>query len=344
MTASELAAVDAVAFDVDGVLVDARNSYDEAIEVVTETMVKELTGKRLSLARAAPRLISALRRTGGFNSDWDTTYALTVFSWVVLNQGGRQTPPLAGLVSLTQRFGSAPRKRGIRDADAFLAAEFPELAEGLGRVREYLQYPGSPPNCRMSSVFDKLYMGRALYKECYRVDGGGPKEGFIEMEKVLIAPAALRSLEKVLGAGRLAMVTGRPSVGTAYTFGKLMSHFDRDASMFIGDGDVYPDMRAAFDKYRKPSPEALIRAAEKMSSKVMLYAGDSAEDLMMVKDAQAKGKLENCLFAGVYGMSPDARKQVSFFEKNGADLVVRSVNEIPSRLLMASKSQVAQAN
>ena len=46
-----LGKVDAVAFDCDGVLIDARRSYDATIRVVVETMVEETAGVRLRLAR-----------------------------------------------------------------------------------------------------------------------------------------------------------------------------------------------------------------------------------------------------------------------------------------------------
>jgi len=343
LPASDLGRVDAVAFDCDGVLVDARRSYDEAIRVVAEKMVTGLTGKKVPLARVAPELIAMVRRTGGFNSDWDSTYALTIFTFVALDGKASGTTPLQRTREIASRFASAPRRGGVKDLESFLRAEFPGLADDLRKAREFLGYPGSPPKSRLSSLFDQLYLGRSLFKEYYGIEEG-PKTGFIELERVLITDRTLRSLEEIVGGGRLAMVTGRPSVGTAYTFGKMMRHFDKEASIFIGDADVYPGMKAAYAKFRKPRPDALIRAREKLSSKMLLYAGDSAEDLMMVKDAQAQGRLENCLFAGVYGMSPDPAKQVAFFEEKGADIIVKSVNEIPSRLLMASSNKVTQAN
>ena len=58
-----LGKVDAVAFDCDGVLIDARRSYDATIRVVVETMVEEMAGARLRLASVMPRLISMVRRT-----------------------------------------------------------------------------------------------------------------------------------------------------------------------------------------------------------------------------------------------------------------------------------------
>jgi HAD superfamily phosphatase len=340
-----LTKVDAVAFDCDGVLVDARKSYDEAIRVVTETMVKDITGVKLSLVRAAPELIATIRRTGGFNSDWDTTYALTLFACVALKDKSPRRGALKRLAAIVTRFGSASRKAGQRDADAFLNAEFPSIIDGLEKSREFMGYPGRPPESRMATLFDELYFGSALYREFHGVPAGGPKKGFIELERVLVKRTTLRSLERMVGRGRLVLITGRPSIGTVYTLGKaIMAHFDREASIFIGDGDVYPELRVTYDKFRKPSPEALIRASEKLSSRRLLYVGDSAEDLMMVRDAKAQGRLQGCLFVGVYGMSPDAEKQIAFFEKNGADFIVKSVNEIPARLLMASRKEATQAN
>jgi phosphoglycolate phosphatase-like HAD superfamily hydrolase len=332
----DLGKVDAVAFDCDGVLVDARRSYDKAIRVVVETMVRELTGTKLSLVEAAPELIATVRRTGGFNSDWDTTYALTVFAFAALKGGDKSGTPLERLEALTARFGAAPRKGGVRDANAFLDDEFPSLADSLKKADDYLGYPGTPPKSRMATLFDQLYFGASLYQESHGFAGNGPRRGFIELERVLLKRQALKSLEKIVGRGRLAIITGRPSLGTAHTLGKaIMGSFDRDASIFIGDADIKPEMRAEYDRFRKPSPEALVRASEKFSSKMLLYVGDSAEDLMMVADARDKGRLQTCLFAGVYGMSPEPEEQIAFFDRNGADVIAKSVNEIPARLLEA---------
>ena len=109
-----LGRVDAAAFDCDGVLVDARRSYDETIRVVVETMVEETTRVKLRLARATPRLIATMRRTGGFNSDWDTSYALTLFALVALRQRKQGRGAREALASITARFGSAPRGEGRR--------------------------------------------------------------------------------------------------------------------------------------------------------------------------------------------------------------------------------------
>jgi phosphoglycolate phosphatase-like HAD superfamily hydrolase len=332
-----LSKVDAVAFDCDGVLIDARKSYDATIRVVVETMVEEMTGVRLRLARVAPKLISVVRRTGGFNSDWDTSYALSLFSVVALEQrkdrSGLKAPgAVEALTSITAGFGSAPRGRGQEAVDSFLASQFPSMTERLDRSREFLGYPRTPPDGRMTTLFDELYFGASLFEKVHGVKSSTRTKGLIELERILVDRKTLETLQKSLGGPRLAMVTGRPFVGTAHSLGRLMRYFDKEASVFIGDADIDLDLRAEYDKLRKPSPEALIRAKERLSSETLLYVGDSAEDVMMVQKARAIG-LEGFLFAGVYQTSPVRADQTSFFEREGSDLVVETVNQVPSGLL-----------
>jgi phosphoglycolate phosphatase-like HAD superfamily hydrolase len=336
--------VDAVAFDCDGVLIDARRSYDATIRVVVEKMVEETAGVRLRLARAMPGLIATIRRTGGFNSDWDTSYALTLFSLVALAQrkdeGGWKGPGTTeALTGITAAFAFVPRPRGREAVDSFLDSEFPSLKDGLDRSREYLGYPSAPPDGRMTTVFDELYFGASLFERIHGVPASDPRtKGLIELERTLVDRGTLESLERILGGSRLALITGRPFVGTEHSLGKrLMRHFDRDASIFIGDADIDLDLRAEYDRYRKPSPEALIRARDRLSSETLLYVGDSAEDLMMVQEARRRG-LEGYLFAGVYQTSPVQADQASFFEREGSDVVVETVNQVPSGLLMPTKS------
>ncbi len=339
-----LGKVDAVVFDCDGVLIDARKSYDETIRVVTETMVEELTGVRLRLARVIPKLISKIRRTGGFNSDWDTSYALTLFSMVALGQqekGGSGRVPRAkqALVNITTGFGSARRGRGQEAVDSFLESEFPSQRDSLDRWRGHLGYPEIPPVGRMTTVFDELYFGASLFEKLHGAKARNPRsKGLIEMERTLVTGQTLESLTRMLGGARLAMVTGRPHLGTEYSLGKkLIGYFDKASSMFIGDADIYPGLRTQYDRFRKPNPDALMRAKEELSSGTLLYVGDSAEDLMMVQNARRKG-LEGYLFAGVYQTSPEPTSQASFFEKESSDLIVESVNQVPSGLLPQKKN------
>jgi phosphoglycolate phosphatase-like HAD superfamily hydrolase len=343
-----LGKVDAVAFDCDGVLIDARRSYDATIKAVVEMMVKELTGVRLRLAKVAPRLVAVIRRTGGFNSDWDTTYALTLFSVVALettNDGvGSGRDPLDALQKIVEVFGSAPREMGRIALDSFLDSEVPALKNRLDRARDYLGFPGRASESRLAVCFDELYFGGALFQKLHGVPAKNPRaRGLIELERVLVKRSTLESIAKTVGRGRIVMITGRPHAGTEYSLGKeLMSYFHRGSSMFIGDADIFPELRKEYDGYRKPSPEALLRASARLSSKTMLYVGDSGEDVMMVQHARMR-RPKSYLFAGVFETSPEPEEQVSFFKREGADVILETVNQVPSALLLPlDKAEAAE--
>jgi HAD superfamily hydrolase (TIGR01549 family) len=211
------------------------------------------------------------------------------------------------------------------------------MKDSLDKGREYLEYPRTPPDGRMTTVFDELYFGASLFEKVHGVRAKGPQaRGLIELERILVDEKTLQSLEKRVGGARLAMITGRPFVGTEHTLGRLMRYFDKDASIFIGDADIDLDLRAQYDRMRKPSPEALLRARERLSSETLLYVGDSAEDLMMVQNARRRG-VKGLLFAGVYQTSPVKADQARFFAREGSDLVVETVNQIPSGLLLPNR-------
>ena len=59
---------------------------------------------------------------------------------------------------------------------------------------------------------------------------------------------------------------------------------------------------------------------------------------MMVQNARRLG-LEGLLFAGVYQTSPAKADQASFFEREGSDVIVGTVNQIPSGLLVTAKGE-----
>lgn len=63
-------------------------------------------------------------------------------------------------------------------------------------------------------------------------------------------------------------------------------------------------------------------------------------NLLTVKNAREQG-LEGFLFAGVYQTSPVKSDQAAFFEREGSDVIVETVNQAPSGLLLAPKGEVS---
>ncbi|MDG6925784.1 MAG: hypothetical protein JRN09_04470 [Nitrososphaerota archaeon] len=325
-----LSEVDSVVFDCDGTLIDVRESYDAAILRTVASMTETFLGKSPPIGEVGGRLILEVRRTGGFNSDWDVTYALSLLSAAVLEEGKTGA---ADLQALVEDFGSEERLKGWRSVDEYLASTGLESAS-LKELRRYMGYPGTVPSSRLAATFDQVYYGERLYRRVYGVEPlSSYRTGLIDRERVIISRGSLDGMRDTLGRGRMAIATGRPFVAVEHTLGGLLEYFERAASVYIGDGDIFPERAAELAKFKKPSGESLVMAGSELGSRVMLYVGDSAEDRLMVRNASgAAGEL---LFAGIYGSSFDQEEQISYFTGAGSDLVVKDVNQIAKMLEMA---------
>jgi hypothetical protein len=71
--------VDAAVFDCDGVLIDVRNSYLMSIEATIRYFLTRVADLDVPSDGTLPHVIHLLKKSGGFNSDWDGTYALLLF-------------------------------------------------------------------------------------------------------------------------------------------------------------------------------------------------------------------------------------------------------------------------
>jgi len=336
---SRLAKVDAVVFDCDGTLIDVRESYDATIMKTTDSMTKGFLGKTAPIEGMGGELILTIRRTGGFNSDWDLTYALTMFSVAALDgqipngAAGESRSVADRLKLIVGDFGSEERLQGWESVDQYIVASRLE-SNATEEMRRYLGYPGNPLTSRLAAVFDQVYYGERLYRQVYGVEPESRYEsGLIDREKVIITKESLSNLKEMVAGTKMALATGRPFVAVEHTLGRLLDYFERDASVFIGDGDIYPDQAAILSKFKKPSAESLILARKKFSSKVLLYVGDSAEDRLMVENAGIQDG--SILFAGIYGSSFNDKEQISYFTGTNSDLIVKNVNQIPMMLELA---------
>jgi hypothetical protein len=310
-------------------------------------LIGEMLGVTLPWEREAPRLIHRLRKTGGFNNDWDTTYALCLFATCSMPTrfketlatarrlpvpGGAVTATVPGVFSgvnqIIVEYVNSKGQIGHPSIDRFVRETMSAVDQRIcALVRAYTGYPGSPPKSRLATLYDEMYHGPVLFKELY---GVGPKyfagTGLITRDRVLITRADLRRLSESFG-DKLAIDTGRPRKAVEYSLGNLLSFFDLDASVFIGDGEVGREREGVPHFEKKPSPASLVHVRDKLGSSNLLYVGDSAEDVMMAADVRTSSG--GVTFAGVYGASHDARDQVEFFRREGVELILPTVRDLP---------------
>ena len=75
---------------------------------------------------------------------------------------------------------------------------------------------------------------------------------------------------------------------------------------------------------------SLIRSIIGMNCKNSIYVGDSMEDFIMAKKATEEGK--KTTFCGIIGTSKNPLQKLELFEKNGARLVLDSIELLPKVL------------
>ncbi|HVX02791.1 MAG TPA: HAD-IA family hydrolase [Nitrososphaera sp.] len=339
MTTTMRTSFDCALFDIDGVLVDIRRSYNEAIKktvnfVLAQSGIKDMRGL------VTDRLILKFRQSGGFNNDTDTSYAIALAALLFARarqdnrikkktttataaKTAKTTMSVAGARSFLMEVAANADETGIKSVERFLSEK--EKFD-VSKTKEMLAYPAPVKDSYIGRVFDELFYGPALFK---KQNGGlepkycsDTKKPLIDNDKLVVSKTTMKVLHKKFG-GRLAIVSGRSRLAAEYSLEPVMPYFDIDACVFLED-----ERR----EYAKPNPYAAKRAMKAMGAKNVLYCGDSAEDMLMARRAQKETGLP-ITFVGIYGFSPEPAKTLKLFRESGAEAVAKNVDLLPKLLI-----------
>jgi HAD superfamily phosphatase len=309
--------MDCALFDIDGVLVDIRRSYNEAIKRTVEFVLEQTAGKRYR-GLVTDQLILRFRQSGGFNNDTDTSYAIALAAMA-------NPQDTAKTRKFLFKVAENADDTGILSVEKYLSTF------GIEKHKEVLAYPAPVKDGYIGRVFDELFYGPDLFK---KQNGLVPK--YCRVKKPLIANdriAVKKETMKILHgrfSGNLAIVSGRSKLAAEYSLAPVMKYFNLHACVFLEDEPR---------EHAKPNPYAVKRAMQVMGAKMAVYAGDSAEDMMMARRAQRDAGFD-IAFVGVYGLSPQPSKTLRQFKEQGADAVTRSVNSLP--LLLSGLLSIKQ--
>jgi phosphoglycolate phosphatase-like HAD superfamily hydrolase len=364
----KIKSLDAIIFDCDGVLIDARRSYDEAIRRTVQHIFTTLTHSLLPLSTIPKEAIYNLRLSGGFNFDWDTTYviALVLFKNLpkpfqeAFSEAAKQIDREEALERLTEassrlnnklpkdyfekngkmlkealiRFTqSNPEDREAAEGLILKSAERESCVEHLKDFIEFLAYNSEAPHNMISIIFDTYFYGPKLFKELYGFESRlKVRKGLIEKEKLIVTEETLKALKEMLGEGRLGLATGRSSLATKKTLGDLLSYFNSRGMVFLEDLKYKMGGSESLIKpYVKPQPYSLLEAAAGIGDvNSVLYVGNSAEDYLMTKNANSVRRI--FLFAGCYALHNTPSKMIELFKGAEAAVIIPTVNDLPKVL------------
>ena len=281
--------VDAVVLDIDGVLVDVADSYRRAIV----ESVDRVYGRTVDDAA-----IQAFKDAGGFNNDWELTYAAALF--VLARDAGYD----ADVTAFTDAVGEAGGGLDAAEAvvrDAGYDAAFDRWAPD--RLRE---------------TFQTLYLGTDLYRD---LEGGEPPfeaRGYIHDEPVIVDASTIADLTERFAVG---VLTGRPAAEADIALSRVGLSVP-DAHRFTMD-----DWAAG-----KPHPHALTTLADRLDAARVAFAGDTLDDVRTAVNAAESDPDRTYHGVGVLtgGLTGESGRRA--YEDAGAAAVVDSVNDLPALL------------
>ena len=361
----ELAQVDAVIFDCDGVLIDVRGSYDRAVIESVRLVIEGAFGMELPDTALGSEPIYLLRKTGGFNNDLDAAWIMALWLFA-----GAEELAVRELGERLERvLGSRPK--GPRELwDAVVAeaprGSYPKRILRTNPVPLEVLLERAPRTGRshatrddVESVVRIVAQDRGIFREYELFKeflGTGRTYGRDLLETVFddlyYGSEVVRSLfgsgphfdfGRGLYANEVPVVDGATLVRLEELIGsgRMGIVTGRDS---VTTWMVLGDLKAFFregacvfiaDELRrggpetlmKPSPYGLLKSAAALGPRSSpLYVGNSAEDLHSSRYAESYGL--RTLFAAVVGLHPDPEAAAVDFAARGADLVVEDVKQL----------------
>ena len=318
---------DCALFDIDGVLVDTRKSYNIAISKAVDFVIKYVTGRSNLNGLVNQEIILKFRYTGGFNNDADTTYAISL---AALSNPYKKNNNVNQMREFISYIASNANEDGITSVERFLSSlPSPSFYNNntnndIRKLKELLAYPGPVGKSLVTTVFDEIFYGPELFKKRH---GFEPKyyfgEPLIEKDKLVVTRSTINTISDIFN-GNIAIVSGRSRLATEYSLGSIFNIFSQNASVFLEDENR---------EYSKPNPYALKKAMDIMGAKTAIYVGDSIEDLLMsqrVKNNTGNSKV--IAFFGIYGCSARPAYTIRQFKENKVDVIIENVNQLPNIL------------
>ena len=294
---------DTVVLDVDGVLVDVSDSYRRAIV----ESIEHVYGETID-----PESIQRFKNAGGFNNDWELTYAAALYVLAVeaateRDTGAKGNAAPIRIETFTDRI--ADRGGGLDAARAV-------VSECFGVDADLVVDRWNPD--RLRSTFQALYLGTELYRE---LEEGNPPidcPGFIHDEPIIATAETIETLTSEYNVG---VVTGRPRAEAEIALDRVGLTIPKQYRFTMDDWDA-----------GKPDPEALLTIAERYDAESVVFVGDTLDDVRTAVNAAQADPGRSYAGVGVLTGGLSGEAGIDRFEAAGATCVLASINDLPAAL------------
>ncbi len=322
----KLPAVDAVIFDVDGVLVDVSGSFRQAISKTVQhyfNHVLDVPGDELLVDTTEYELF---KLAGDFNNDWDLSKAAVAYCLMKQIRAGNGPASTAAIRIL----GPSPE-----DFTADVSKRGGGLAGALSFVRETLdqadreKFDAEFDPGLIKRIFMEYYAGPERCGQLYGIEAGhyhGP--GLIEQELFLLNLSMVERLQ--LEGIKFGILSGRTPQEADYLLRREGLDNLLDPQFILTDDGKMPV---------KPDPAGLATLAGRMGFTAALYVGDVPDDWTTVRRYRA----EHPRLAPVAGCivstgSTSGGAMGRFLENERVDYLAADVNHLLAALNEARRA------
>ena len=288
--------IDGLILDCDGVLIDNYKLYSEAVKRTIAFFFESFNVDE----DAMDNVYSEFKARGLFNNDWIITFCI-ILGIICCDKDllkiyisidpdldirdkiveiMKQSSPkkvITKLPTLLSRI-SSPSVRSLSEAL--------ETGEhNIKRLMNLLLLPMDIGKGLIPTVFEEIYHGPLITK-IYNVESVvGEPEGLIGREELSIDENKFNEMFLKFN-GKIGLLTGRPRKSAEYSLSTVLNYISYALYLEDGGGD-------------KPSISPLMRLMYNLEINNPLVVGDSAEEIIMVKNARKAGL--KCFSCGVTG-------------------------------------------
>jgi len=306
---SELKKVDSIVLDIDGVVLDVTESFRVAISKTTQYYFSNVLGWNGKALLVSPVETQFFKRAGGFNNDWELTYAAILFFLAKsVKFDNYNLDFLKNRGKSVKEFTKEIAAQGGGLEGAERAVLFALKNEQVQKIKEAWD------KAKIKRIFQELYAGVDYCKRLYGFDPEYIREqGLLNQEKVLLEADNLKPFFP-----RIGVLTGRTKeeAKIALDFAGLNSMVSSEA-LISDDGNL-----------TKPDPQILLQIGKTLHTEVGIYIGDTIDDFKTVTNFQnmkSEEKKTDLLFLS--GIIAGRELDREMFLSLKADIVTDDPNE-----------------
>ena len=337
--------MDALIFDMDGVLIDVSKSYRKAIQQTIKIYLETCLGfEKKREDWVTNEEISLFKSAGGFNSDWDVTSGLLLYllsiSGIYPLSRRKQLSSIQEVVTYLKTNSFASRRKTPtlnRKHLLSLLEKVKSAGGGLKGIRRILgnswegwvYWTGTLDQENLvERIFQEIYLGKQFVPHYHLPRLFYKGKGLYLQEKPLIPKGILSALRKKMKMG---IASGR--LGFEAELGlkrfRLYPYFDSVVTLDECEEEGERIFRSTGKKIQcsKPHPYSIFRAVQEigLSNPRCGYVGDVVDDIMAAKAAKKRLQI---LAIGFISGHPNRKAAKQSLMRAGADLVIENPKEL----------------